>query len=62
MILNRHHYHFIEIGRNIKWLSLRHFKLLKPANSKNNVRGNTIYQEFHPDVTTAIMNEVEKML
>ncbi len=62
VILTHNQYGFIEIGRNIKWLSHRHFKIFRPANSKNNVRGNTIYQEFHPDVTIVIMGEVEKML
>jgi hypothetical protein len=58
MILQSYHYGLIEIGRNIRWLSQNEFRISRPTNTKNNVRGNTIYQEFHPDVVAEIMNEV----
>src|ERR1700749_2199201 len=50
MILQSYHHALIEIGRNIRWLSRDEFRIVRPDNTKNNVRGNTIYQEFHPDV------------
>jgi hypothetical protein len=60
MILQSYHNPLIGIGRNIRWLSQREFRIIRPTNTKNNVRGNTIYQEFHPDVVTGIMREVER--
>lgn len=58
MILQSYHHRLIEIGRNIRWLSQNEFRIARPSNTKNNVRTNTIYQEFHPDVVAEIMDEV----
>ncbi|MGG5902585.1 hypothetical protein [Sphingobacterium daejeonense] len=50
----------IEIGRNVKWIDTSWLKVNRPALQKNNVRGNTIYREFHPElisVVTKIVND-----
>lgn len=44
----------VAAGRNIKWLVTENFRIPKPA-EKNNVRQNTMYEEFHPDVQSAIL-------
>ncbi len=44
----------VSAGRNIKWLVTENFRIPKPA-EKNNVRLNTMYEEFHPDVQSAIL-------
>lgn len=41
-------------GRNVKWLNKSHFKIPRPK-EKNNVRSNTVYEEFHPEVQKRII-------
>jgi len=49
---------YIEIGRNVLWkYTEKEFPIPKP-DGKNNVRSNTIYQEFHPDVQAVILNKL----
>lgn len=57
-ILNSRYSRKIHIGRSVRWLSHREFRITKPENSRNNVRANTIYQEYHPDVVAEIMDEL----
>ncbi|MEO3402827.1 hypothetical protein AAFN85_02930 [Mucilaginibacter sp. CAU 1740] len=57
-ILSSYHNPLIEIGRRVRWYSLQHFRISKPSDTKFNVRGNTVYQEFHPTVNAAIMAEL----
>ncbi|MFJ2682199.1 hypothetical protein ACIOYV_00500 [Pseudomonas sp. NPDC087342] len=47
----------VSIGRNIKWLVVKHFRIPKPA-EKNNVRLNTMYEEFHPLVQSEILKKL----
>lgn len=44
-------------GRNIKWLITESFKIPKPK-EKNNVRLNTMYEEFHPEVQRVILDKL----
>ena len=39
----------VAVGRNVIWLSTERFVIARPA-EKNNVRSNTVYEEFHPAV------------
>src|SRR5882724_12660520 len=49
---------YFEIGRNVLWkYTEKEFAIPKP-DGKNNVRSNTIYQEFHPDVQAIILNKL----
>lgn len=47
----------VAAGRNIKWLVTDHFRIPKPT-EKNNVRLNTMYEEFHPAVQSAILDRL----
>jgi len=47
----------VSAGRNIKWVVIEKFKIPKPK-EKNNVRLNTLYEEFHPDVQKEILNKL----
>lgn len=47
----------VSAGRNIKWLVTDNFRIPKPA-EKNNVRLNTMYEEFHPAVQSAILSKL----
>lgn len=47
----------VSAGRNIKWLVTDNFRIPKPC-EKNNVRLNTMYEEFHPDVQSAILKKL----
>ena len=47
----------VAIGRNVSWIVTDHFEIPKP-NGKDNVRTNTIYEEFHPVVQTAIISNI----
>lgn len=47
----------VAAGRNIKWLVTDHFRIPKP-DEKNNVRLNTMYEEFHPVVQSAILGKL----
>lgn len=44
----------VSAGRNIKWLVTETFRIPKPI-EKNNVRLNTMYEEFHPIVQSEIL-------
>ncbi len=47
----------VEIGRNVRWLRSEEFRIRKP-NEKNNVRANTIYEEYHPAVQKEIISRI----
>ncbi len=47
----------VEIGRNVDWKFTTEFRILKPT-EKNNVRNNTLYEEFHPDVQAQIIRRL----
>jgi hypothetical protein len=47
----------VSAGRNIKWIITDGFRIPKPK-EKNNVRMNTMYEEFHPEVQKAILNKL----
>jgi hypothetical protein len=48
----------ISYGRNVCWIQTQEFCIPKPY-EKNNVRTNTMYQEFHPDVQEHIIQHLE---
>lgn len=50
----------VSAGRNIKWLITENFRIPKPI-EKNNVRLNTMYEEFHPKVQAEILNKIFKL-
>lgn len=50
----------ISFGRNVIWLIKEHIKLIKPED-KNNVRLNTLYEEFHPEVQSEIIKQITKI-
>ena len=47
----------VSAGRNVKWLVTDSFRIPKPT-EKNNVRLNTMYEEFHPVVQSAILEKL----
>ncbi len=47
----------VEAGRKMRWLCNKRFQIPKPA-EKNNVRNNTMYEEFHPAVQEQILNNL----
>lgn len=47
----------VSAGRNIKWLVKETFRIPKPK-EKNNVRSNTMYEEFHPEVQSRILSKL----
>ncbi|TKZ34331.1 hypothetical protein [Brachyspira catarrhinii] len=47
----------LTIGRNVLWCCKEKFELQKP-NGKNNVRNNSIYEEFDPKVQTIILEKI----
>ncbi|MDL5367298.1 hypothetical protein QSH18_16945 [Xanthomonas sp. NCPPB 2654] len=47
----------VATGRNIKWLVTEQFRIPKPK-EKNNVRFNTMYEEFHPSVQSSILGRL----
>lgn len=47
----------VSIGRKIKWVVTESFSIPKPK-EKNNVRLNTIYEEFHPEVQKIIIDKL----
>ena len=50
---------YFEIGRNVLWKYTEiEFPIPKPKDGKNNVRSNTIYQEYHPDVQAEILKKL----
>lgn len=46
----------VKIGRNVKWICTKEFTIKRP-NEKNNVRSNTLYEEFHPLVQARILQK-----
>lgn len=46
------------IGRNVLWCCIEEFELQKPKPEKNNVRNNSIYEEFNPKVQTIILEKI----
>lgn len=47
----------VSIGRNVRWLVTNKFAIAKPK-EKNNVRLNTMYEEFHPTVQNIIIDKL----
>jgi hypothetical protein len=47
----------VSSGRNVAWLNTDHFVIPRPV-EKNNVRSNTVYEEFHPGVQAEIINRI----
>lgn len=47
----------VSTGRNVVWLNTNHFVIPRPK-EKNNVRSNTVYEEFHPLVQNEIIKRV----
>ena len=47
----------LTIGRNVLWCCKKEFELQKP-NGKNNVRNNSIYEEFNPEVQAIILEKI----
>ena len=48
----------VSTGRNVKWMSEEKFIIKKPK-EKNNVRSNTVYEEFHPSVLNEIISRIK---
>ncbi len=57
LILTTTNHHLTQIGRNVKWLNTDKFSVLRPE-EKNNVRSNTVYEEFHPLVQQEIIQRL----
>jgi len=47
----------VEVGRNVEWVALKEFRIPRPS-EKNNVRSNTMYEEYHPEVQRVIMQRL----
>ncbi len=47
----------VTTGRNVKWINTDKFTIKRPK-EKNNVRSNTVYEEFHPDVLSEIISRI----
>lgn len=47
----------VKCGRNVKWKNNNQIRIQKPQ-EKNNVRANTLYEEFHPDVQCEILKHI----
>lgn len=47
----------VTTGRNVKWIDTTKFVIPRPL-EKNNVRSNTVYEEFHPDVLKEIISRI----
>ena len=57
IILNKSNHSLTEIGRNVKWINKSTFSIPKPI-EKNNVRSNTVYEEFHPLIQSEIIKHI----
>lgn len=55
IVLSKTDHYLTAVGRNVKWVSRERFSIARPP-EKNNVRANTVYEEFHPDVQREILN------
>ncbi len=49
----------VSIGRNVHWITTDEFQIPRP-NEKNNVRANTMYEEYHPEVQQVIMAKLKR--
>jgi hypothetical protein len=47
----------VHAGRNIVWKDTKPFRVPKPK-ERNNVRLNTLYEEFHPDIQAEIIRRI----
>jgi hypothetical protein len=47
----------VSAGRNVVWLNRENFVIPRPA-EKNNVRSNTVYEEFNPLVQKEIIERI----
>ena len=47
----------VSCGRNVRWIHSQEIRIPKP-HEKNNVRANTMYEEFHPEVQRVIMQYI----
>ena len=47
----------VEVGRDVEWRVTQEFRIPKPR-ERNNVRSNTMYEEFHPEVQAAIIGRL----
>lgn len=47
----------VSTGRNVKWIFTQKFVIARPQ-EKNNVRSNTVYEEFHPVVLEEIISRI----
>lgn len=47
----------VSTGRNVKWIVTDKFIIPRPQ-EKNNVRSNTVYEEFHPQVLKEIIDRI----
>jgi len=56
MLTSAHHY-LTAIGINVRWINTERFVIPRPA-EKNNVRSNTVYEEFHPLVQREIISKI----
>jgi hypothetical protein len=50
----------VSTGRNVMWLNTDRFVIQRPPNEKNNVRSNTVYEEFHPAVQVEIIDRIAR--
>ncbi len=57
IILDKSNHYLLEVGRNVRWVSTEQFTILRPK-EKNNVRSNTVYEEFHPVVQAEILKRI----
>ncbi len=48
----------VSCGRNVRWVLTQQIRIPKPS-EKNNVRANTMYQEFHPQVQEKIQTHIK---
>jgi hypothetical protein len=47
----------VETGRSVVWITKHSFVIKRPV-EKNNVRSNTVYEEFHPVVQAEIISRI----
>lgn len=57
VILDSNFNNLTSIGRNVKWINTNKFSIPKPI-EKNNVRSNTVYEEYHPEILIEIIKRV----
>ena len=47
----------VKCGRNVIWKNTNQLRLAKPQ-ERNNVRANTMYEEFHPEIQDFVMRNL----